>query len=78
MILSSGDPDMYDGVLFSYKGDFLDYRGLEGMGVITVFKPMIRVRRKASLRKSGILVRHCLEKGTDRWHMNSMAGKTPR
>ena len=36
MILSSGDPDMYDGVLFSYKGDFLDYRGLEGMGVITV------------------------------------------
>ena len=35
MILSSGDPDMYDGTLFSYQGDFLDYLGLEGMGVFT-------------------------------------------
>lgn len=35
MILSSGDSAMYDGALFSYKGDFLDYLGLEGMGVFT-------------------------------------------
>lgn len=35
MILSSGDPDMYQGALFSYQGDFLDYLGLEGMGVLT-------------------------------------------
>ncbi|MCI8443560.1 MAG: flavodoxin family protein [Provencibacterium sp.] len=35
MILSSGDPDMYDGAVFSYQGDFLDYLGLEGMGVFT-------------------------------------------
>ena len=35
MILSSGDPHMYDGAMFSYKGDFLDYLGLEDMGVFT-------------------------------------------
>lgn len=35
MILSSGDADMYDGAIFSYKGDFLDYLGLEGMVVFT-------------------------------------------
>ena len=35
MILSSGDADMYDGALFSFKGDFLDYLGLEDMGVFT-------------------------------------------
>lgn len=35
MILSSGDLDMYDGALFSFKGDFLDYLGLENMGVFT-------------------------------------------
>ncbi len=37
LILSSGDPDMYDGALFSYKGDFLDYLGLEDMGVFTSY-----------------------------------------
>ena len=26
---------MYDGALFSFKGDFLDYLGLEKMGVFT-------------------------------------------
>ncbi|MBR6267639.1 MAG: flavodoxin family protein [Selenomonadaceae bacterium] len=36
MFLSSGDPNMYDGALFSFKGDFLDYLGLENMGVVTV------------------------------------------
>lgn len=35
MILSSGDADMYDGALFSFQGDFLDYLGLENMGVFT-------------------------------------------
>ena len=35
MILSSGDADMYDGALFSFRGDFLDYLGLENMGVFT-------------------------------------------
>ena len=35
MILSSGDPNMYDGALFSFNGDFLDYLGLENMGVFT-------------------------------------------
>lgn len=35
MLLSSGDADMYDGAMFSYRGDFLDYLGLEGMGVFT-------------------------------------------
>ena len=27
--------DMYDGAMFSYQGDFLDYLGLENMGVFT-------------------------------------------
>ena len=35
MFLSSGDADMYDGAMFSYQGDFLDYLGLEDMGVYT-------------------------------------------
>lgn len=35
MILSSGDANMYDGAMFSYKGDFLDFLGLEDMGVFT-------------------------------------------
>jgi len=35
MILSSGDANMYDGAMFSYRGDFLDYLGLEDMGVFT-------------------------------------------
>lgn len=37
MILSSGDANMYDGALFSFKGDFLDYLGLENMGVFTAY-----------------------------------------
>lgn len=37
MILSSGDANMYDGARFSYEGDFLDYLGLEGMGVFTAY-----------------------------------------
>ena len=37
MFLSSGEPDMYDGALFSYQGDFLDYMQMQGMGVFTVY-----------------------------------------
>ncbi len=37
MILSSGDAEMYDGAMFSYKGDFLDYLGLEDMGIYTAY-----------------------------------------
>ena len=37
MILSSADPKMYDGAMFSYKGDFLGYLGLEDMGVFTAY-----------------------------------------
>ena len=35
MFLSSGDPDMYDGALFSLHGDFEDFLGLEIAGVFT-------------------------------------------
>lgn len=35
MFLSSGDPEMYNGALFSFRGDFLDYMGLENGGVFT-------------------------------------------
>ena len=35
MFLSSGDPDMYDGAIFSYNGDFLGYLKLKDMGVFT-------------------------------------------
>ena len=35
IFLSSGDADMYEGAMFSYQGDFLDYLGLEDMGVFT-------------------------------------------
>ena len=35
MILSSGDANMYDGAMFSYQGDFLDFLGLDNMGVFT-------------------------------------------
>ena len=35
MFLSSGDPDMYEGAMFSYNGDFLGYLKLEDMGVFT-------------------------------------------
>lgn len=37
MILSSGSPNMYDGALFSFQGDFLGYLGLENMGVFTSY-----------------------------------------
>lgn len=36
MFLSSGASNQYEGALFSYKGDFLDYLGLADMGVFAV------------------------------------------
>lgn len=35
MFLSSGDPEMYEGAMFSFDGDFLGYLGLENKGVFT-------------------------------------------
>ena len=39
MLLSSGDPEMYDGARFSYEGDFVGYLGLEDVGIITNHDP---------------------------------------
>lgn len=46
MILSSGDDHMYEGALFSYKGDFLDYLGLENMGVFTAYGSENKSKKK--------------------------------
>ena len=53
MFLSSGDPDMYDGALFSYKGDFLDYLHLEDMGVFTThgYDPGVSEEKLDELRR---------------------------
>ncbi len=55
MFLSSGDPDMYDGALFSYQGDFLDYLKLEGMGVFTTqgYDPGVKAEKLEEIRKFG-------------------------
>ena len=55
MFLSSGDPDMYDGALFSYQGDFLDYLKLEGMGVFTTngYDPGVSEEKLGEIRKFG-------------------------
>ena len=55
MFLSSGDPDMYDGALFSYQGDFLDYLQLEGMGVFTTngYDPGVSEAKLEELRAFG-------------------------
>ena len=55
MFLSSGDPDMYDGALFSYRGDFLDYLQLEGMGVFTTngYDPGVPEAKLEELRVFG-------------------------
>ena len=55
MFLSSGDPNMYEGAMFSYKGDFLDYLGLEGMGVFTTngYEIGISEDKRVDLRKFG-------------------------
>lgn len=54
MILSSGDDHMYDGAMFSYEGDFLDYLGLENMGVVTAYgKENGTEHKREELRKLG-------------------------
>ena len=55
MFLSSGDPDMYDGALFSYRGDFLDYLKLEDMGVFTThgYDPGVPEDKLEELRRFG-------------------------
>lgn len=54
MILSSGDADMYDGAMFSFKGDFLDYLGLENLGVYTAYGNENGSKRKLDeLKKFG-------------------------
>ena len=55
MFLSSGDPDMYDGALFSYQGDFLDYLQLEDMGVFTThgYDPGVPEEKLEELRRFG-------------------------
>ena len=55
MFLSSGDPDMYDGALFSYRGDFLEYLQLEDMGVFTTngYDPGVPAEKLEELRRFG-------------------------
>ena len=55
MFLSSGDPNMYDGAMFSYKGDFLGYLGLENMGVFTTsgYAPSVSEEKLEEIRKFG-------------------------
>ena len=54
MILSSGDADMYDGAMFSFQGDFLEYLGLEGMGIFTAYgKENGSVEKSKELRDFG-------------------------
>ena len=55
MFLSSGDQDMYDGALFSYRGDFLDYLKLEDMGIFTThgYDPGVPEEKLEELRRFG-------------------------
>ncbi len=46
MILSSGDANMYEGALFSFKGDFLDYLGLENMVCLQHMGLKTRARKR--------------------------------
>ena len=55
MFLSSGDPNMYTGAMFSYQGDFLDYLKLEDMGVFTVqgYDPGVPQEKLEEIRMFG-------------------------
>lgn len=52
LFLSSGATRQYDGALFSYRGDFLDYLGLENMGVFAV-PGAVSVGKLREIRKFG-------------------------
>lgn len=56
MFLSSGDANMYDGALFSFEGDFLDYLGLENKGVFTHsgYDPGMTADELGALKKFGL------------------------
>ena len=56
MFLVSGDPDMYDGALFSYRGDFLNFLGLEDKGVITAqaYAPGLPEDKLEEIRRFGL------------------------
>ena len=54
MILSSGDANMYEGALFSFKGDFLDYLGLENMGVFTAHGSENKSEKKREELANGV------------------------
>jgi len=55
MFLSSGDPDMYEGAMFSFQGDFLGYLELEDMGVFTHsgYGPGVSEEELAELKEFG-------------------------
>jgi len=59
MFLSSGDPDIYDGAMFSYQGDFLDYLQLEDMGVFTThgYDPGVSEEKLEEIRAFGASLR---------------------
>ncbi len=46
---------MYDAAVFSYNGDFLDYLGLEGMGVFTTngYDPGVSEEKLDEIRRFG-------------------------
>ncbi len=46
MFLASGSSHQYEGAIFSYEGDFIDYLGLEGMGVYTSYDDNIDEKLK--------------------------------
>lgn len=49
---------MYEGALFSFKGDFLDYLGLENMGVFTAYGSENKSEKKREeLREFGASLR---------------------
>jgi hypothetical protein len=46
---------MYDGAMFSYRGDFLEYLKLEDMGVFTTtgYDPGVPAEKLEEIRKFG-------------------------
>lgn len=53
------EADMYDGAMFSFNGDFLDYLGLENMGVFYYQSPALEFLR------GGILFIHFVSLNTN-------------
>lgn len=46
LILSSGADDVYGGAVYEYQNSFLDYLGLENMGICTAYGDQNRSREK--------------------------------